>query len=353
MGRVGGMLAAAALLALAGCASPDLRNETVATADGEPIRVKELREFLGYRGGGVAASDVPVERKKEALERLTAGRLLAKEARARGLDNTQEFRQALQGGERDLLITALLARELSKVEVSDKEVRKEAGKLREEDKNLAEKEAAARACRAVLDRKARKVEQDLIDAAKKLMPGTIDQGMVERIVRGEKVPDSAVLATVGPDRIDYGSVRRVLDAVPSERHGGQDLSRNPVAIGRVLDREVTGRALAAYASKEGIDKSQWYEATRADFERSVLINLLAERVVFKDIAVTEKEVQAAYAEHGEMFVQQGKKVPLEAIKGQLRAFLENNKRKAAIEAYVEGLKKKAKITIKEELLPKV
>jgi competence CoiA-like predicted nuclease len=54
-----------------------------------------------------------------------------------------------------------------------------------------------------------------------------------------------------------------------------------------------------------------------------------------------------------MLVRNGKKVPLSAVKEQLRGFLQNNKRKKALEDYVQELKNKAKITVNESLLPKV
>jgi len=337
----------------AACASPDVRNETVGQVNGEAIKAGELREFLGYRGGAVAASDVPVERKKEALDRLVAGRLLAQEARARGLDNTEEFRRAVTEGERDVLVAALFSRELAKITVSGKEAEEEAARLRQVDKNLPEKEAAARGRRAVFDRKARRVEEELVAAAKKALGPVVDQAAVERIVKGEAVGDETVLATAGTDRITYGAVKAVLAGAQAGPHGGKDLFRNPVAIGRVIDREVTGRALAAYARKEGVAGSEWMAALRKDYERATLINLLAEKVIFQGVSVSDAEVRAAYDEHGQMFIREGKKIPFKDVEGQIRAFLENRKRRAAIEAYVDGLKKKAKITVNEGLLPKV
>jgi competence CoiA-like predicted nuclease len=54
-----------------------------------------------------------------------------------------------------------------------------------------------------------------------------------------------------------------------------------------------------------------------------------------------------------MLVREGKKIPLSAVKEQLRGFLENNKKRKALEDYIEGLKKKAKITVNESTLQKV
>lgn len=358
IGRKARSAALAALLAIGlapvtGCSSKDVRNETIAQVNAEVIRAAELREFLGFRGGAVAAAGIPVEKKKEGLDRLIAGRLLAQDARAKGLDNTEEYRNALKENADGVLIAALFSRELAKVKVEKGEVRDEAKKLREADKNLPEAEAEVRAARAVFDRKARKVEEDLVAAAKKLTPGTIDQAAVQRIVNGEKVGDETVLATVGSEKISYGAVRRVLSGAMAAPHGGQDLSRNPVAIGRVVDREVTGKALVAYANKEGVAGSEWMKETTANLQRSVLINLLAEKVVFREISVSDKEVEAAYAEHGQMFVRDGRRIPLSEVREQIRAYLRNGKQKQAIDAYVAGLRKQAKITVNEKLLSEV
>ena len=55
----------------------------------------------------------------QSLDRLIAARLLAQDARAQGLDNTDEFRNARDGSEKTALITALLRKEIdSKAKVS-------------------------------------------------------------------------------------------------------------------------------------------------------------------------------------------------------------------------------------------
>jgi hypothetical protein len=95
------------------------------------------------------------------------------------------------------------------------------------------------------------------------------------------------------------------------------------------------------------------KSVRAEMERAVLINLLADIVAAKDVSVSEKEIEGAYMEHGQMFLRDGKKIPLSQVKDQLRAFLENGKRRRALDEYVESLRKKAKITVNESALPKV
>src|SRR5512135_2229606 len=81
---------------VAGCASKDVRQETVATVNGDEIKGSELREFLGVPAGVFAVVDIPVEKKKEAIDQLVAVRLLAREGRVLGIDNTPQFKEILQ-----------------------------------------------------------------------------------------------------------------------------------------------------------------------------------------------------------------------------------------------------------------
>jgi hypothetical protein len=351
--------AAAAILAVAvafggGCSTKDAKNETVATVNGDDVKVLELREFLGSRGGLVAVTNLPVEKKKEGLDRLVAIRLLAQDARAKGLDNTDAFRAALSGNEKGVWINALLRKEIaSKVRVKDSDLKDEAKKMRGADNNLSESDAATKAGQAITEREVRKVEEELLAAAKKDTPASIDLESIGKIGKGEKMADDVALATVGGEKITYGQVRKVLQAAAPGPHGAEGLLKNPVAIQRVVDREATGVALHAYAKKQGLDGSEWLKSVRGEMERAVLVNLLAEKVAAKDVSVTEKEIEGAYAEHGQMFLRDGKKIPLAQVKDQLRAFLENAKRRKALDEYVESLKKKAKITVDEGVLSKV
>jgi hypothetical protein len=347
-------LAAVLAWGAAGCSKPDAKAETVATVNGEEIKVGELREMLGIRGEASPAAQAPPERKKEALDRLIAGRLLAQDAKGKGLDNTSEFRQAMTENEPRILITALFRREMeSKGKVDEKEVQAESKKLREADKNLSEKDADARASQMVSQRMNGKIEGDLIAAAKKEFPTSVQGDLVQKIGKGEKVEDGAILGTAGPEKVSYGEVKRMIGGLAPGGHGTQDLSKNPMVIERLLDRELTSRALSAYARKQGLEGSESAKSVRKDLERSILINLLADKVVLKEVSVTDKEIADAYKERAEMFVRDGKKVPLDQIKEQLRGFLQNNKKKKLLEDYIEGLKKQAKITVNEPALAKV
>jgi hypothetical protein len=351
--------AAAAILAVAvvfggGCSAKETKNEVVATVNGEDVKAVELREFLGSRGGVVAMTNLPVEKKKEGLDRLVAGMLLAQDARATGLDNTDAFRSALSGNERGVWINALLRKEIaSKVKVKDSELKGEAEKMRAADNSLSANDAAARAGQAIVEREVRMVEEGLVEAAKKDTPATLDMEAIGKVGKDGKVGDGAVLATVGGEKITYGDVRRVLQSAAPGPHAAEGLLKNPAAVQRVVEREATGAALFAYAKKQGLDGSGWLKTVRREMERAVLINLIAGKVTAGDVSVTDKEIGDAYSEHGKMFMKDGRKIPLALVKDQLRAYLENVKRRKALGEYVEALRKKAKITVNESVLPNV
>ncbi len=348
------LAAAAAAWTIVGCSKADVGAETIASVDGDDIKIAELREFLGVRGEGVEASEVSVDQKRQALDRLIAGRLLARAAKARGLDNTDEFRSAAQQNADAVLISALFQKEAaSKLKISKGDIQAEAKKLKASDKTLSDDNAALRAGRLVADSKMRKMEEDLIAAAKKETPATINQAEVDKLAKGGKLPDETVLATVGDGKVTYGEVKSLLGKVSGGMHGGQDLSTNPVAVSRMLERETIGRALVALAKKQGIPGSEWEKAARKNIERSILIDMIAKKEIVEGTAVSDKEVAEAYAQHGEMFMRNGKKIPLAGIKEQLRAYLQNEKRKKALDTYLGDLKKKSTITVKDGLFPKV
>ncbi|NNG46809.1 MAG: hypothetical protein HKM86_06830, partial [Deltaproteobacteria bacterium] len=306
----------------------------------------------GVREGATSEAGITAEQKKEALDRLIAGRLLAQDARAQELDDTDEFREAMKGNEQGVFITALFRKEVaSSAAVSKADIEAEAKKMKAADNTLSDNDANERASRSISQANLRKVQEKLIDNAKKEFPSTINQEMVEKISRGETVPDDAVLANVAGDNVTYGYVKGELERLAGE--GMPDVTRNPVAIKRMLTREVTGKSLAAYAKKQGIEGSKWEKITNEDIERTILIDLLAAKIMEDEAPVSDGEVDAYYKEHPEMFAQHGKTVPLTMVRDQLRGFLRSEKRKSAMNAYIEELKEKAKITVNEKALGEV
>jgi len=341
---------------VAGCSSKDVRQEVVATVNGDEIKGTELREFLGVPAGVFAVVDIPVEKKKEALDQLVAVRLLAQEGRSRGIDNTPEYKEILQRNDQLVRIKALVRKEIEgKLKVTDKEIKAEIAKVKEANKGISDADAATRAVKSVSDSRIRKIQEDLIAAAKKETPAAVDPKAVARIGEEKNVPDNVVLASAGDEKILYGDVKKILRALsPGGAPQGQsDLSKNPVMVGNILERELTMRTLAAYAKKQGVDGSEGYKSMRREMERFVLRSLVADNVAAKNVEVTDKEIEAVYVEHSATMVRDGKKVPLAMVKEQIRAALRNEKGTKAIDAYLVELKKKAKITVNDAVLPKV
>jgi hypothetical protein len=341
---------------VAGCSGKDVRQEAVATVNGDPIKVGELREFLGAPAGVFAVPEIPVERKKEALDQLVAVRLLAQEGRSRGIDNTPEFREILQQNDPLVRIKALMRKEIeAKLKVTGEEIKAEIARVKEAEKGIPEADAAMRAVKSVSGDRIRKIQEELIAAAKKETGAAVDNQAVARIGKEGNVPDNVALASVGDEKITYGEVRKILRDLSqgAGAHGQPDFSKNPVLVGNILERELTIRALAAYAKKQGIDGSEGYKAMRQEMERFVLRGLTAENIAGKNLEVTDKEIEAAYAEHSATMVRNGKKIPLAMVKEQIRAALRNEKGKKAVDAYVIELRKKAKITVNDAVLPKV
>jgi hypothetical protein len=341
---------------VAGCASKDVRQEAVATVNGDEIKGVELREFLGVPAGVFALPDVPVEKKKEALDQLVAVRLLAQEGRSLGIDNTPQYKEILQRNDQLVRIKALVRKEIEgKLKVTDQEIKAEIAKVKEANKGISDADAAMRAVKSVSDSPIRKIQEDLIAAAKKETVAAVDPKAVARIGKEENVPDTVVLASAGDEKILYGDVKKILrDLSPGGAPPGQpDLSKNPVLVGNILERELTMRALVTYAKKQGVDGSEGYKSMRQEMERFVLRSLVADNVAARNVEVTDKEIEAAYAEHSATMVRDGKKVPLAMVKEQIRAALRNDKGKKAIDAYLVELKKKAKITVNDAVLPKV
>ena len=341
---------------VAGCASKDVRQEAVATVNGDEIKGSELREFLGVPAGVFAVVDIPVEKKKEALDQLVAVRLLAQEGRLRGLDNTMQFKEILQRNDQMVRIKALARKEIeAKLKVSADEMKAEIAKVKEANKGIADADAAIRAVKSISDSRIRKIQEDLIAAAKKETAAAVDQEAVARIGKEKNVPDNVVLASTGDEKILYGDVKKILRGLSPEGgpQGQLDLSKNPVLVGNILERELTMRSLAAYAKKQGVDGSEGYKAMRQEMERYVLRSMVLDNVAAKNVEVTDKEIEAAYAEHSATMVRDGKKVPLAMVKEQIRAALLSEKGKKAVDAYLVELRKKAKITVNDAVLPKV
>jgi FKBP-type peptidyl-prolyl cis-trans isomerase (trigger factor) len=242
-----------------------------------------------------------------------------------------------------------------KLKVTGEEIKAEIAKVKEANQGISDADAAMRAVKSVSGSRIQKIQEDMIAAAKKETAAIVDPKAVARIGKEENLPDNVVLASAGDEKILYGDVKKILRGLSpgGDAPGQPDLSKNPVLVGNILERELTMRSLAAYAKKQGVDGSEGYKSIRREMERFVLRSMVAENLAAKNIEVTDKEIEAAYAEHSATMVRDGKKIPLAMVKEQIRAALRNEKGKQVIDAYITELRKKAKITVNDAVLPKV
>jgi hypothetical protein len=242
-----------------------------------------------------------------------------------------------------------------KLKVTGEEIKAEIAKVKEANQGISDADAATRAVKSVSGSRIQKIQEDMIAAAKKETGAAMDPKAVARIGKEENLPDNVVLASAGDEKILYGDVKKILRGLsPGGGAPGQpDLSKNQVLVGNILERELTMRALAAYAKKQGVDGSEGYKSIHREMERFVLRSMVAENLAAKNVDVTDKEIEAAYAEHSATMVRDGKKIPLAMVKEQIRAALRNEKVKKVIDAYITELRKKAKITVNDAVLPKV
>jgi len=340
-----------------GCAKKDVNQEVVATVNGEDIKVLDIREYFGVPGGIFALSSIPVEQKKKAVEQMIAGRLLVQEGRALGVDNTDEYRETVKRNEVGVRINALFRKVASeKLKYDDKEVQAEAAKIRKENAGISEADATERASKIIIDRQVRQIQKDLVATAKKETGAAIDNAVVEKIGKGQNLQDNAVLASAGDEKILYGDVKNTIREMPNlpVMKGTQDIEQSAALIRNILNQELTLRALIAYSRRQGIDGSEWYRTAQKNMERTVVANMTFEKVVLKDPPVTEKEITDDYENRTKMMAGGGQKPPpLRAVKEQLREYLKNEKRREAFEAHIEGLRKKAKVTLNDAVIPKV
>jgi hypothetical protein len=348
-GIVGGALAA-------GCARKDARQEVVATVNGEDIKVLDLRAWMGDSIGTIEMTYIPAEKKKKALDHLIVGWLMAQDARSRGMDNTPEFRESFQRSEHRVRVNGLFRKEIgAKLKNDGEAVKAEIARIQETNKKISAEGAAQIASRRVYERQVLKIREELIATAKKETGAAVNQVTMGNIGKGEDVPDNAVIASVGEEKILYGDVKKMLEGMSptGESQGRQDLSKNPEGIAKVVDQEVTLLALSAYARKKGIEGSDVYKMARQEEERNILRGLVAQAAVRKEVTITEKEVENGTAERSREIVRQGKKIPLSTVREQVRASLLNDKHRQALDDYIAELKKKARITIDNAVLSKV
>ncbi|RMG57917.1 MAG: hypothetical protein D6713_08725 [Deltaproteobacteria bacterium] len=302
-------LASLFALTLAGCQSgtkvAPATGKVVATVGDDAITVKDLREFLGVRGGIYPASNVTEETKRNALDRLIAGKLLAKAAVEKGYDKLDEFKKRYEEGKKQLYIAVLFREKVDKtVKLDDEEVKAEAERLKKKEK-ISDDEALAKARASIAQRVFNEKDSALVEEVKKNIKLEHDQEVLKKFFSGKEVKDDEVVSRWGDFKITAKMVKDELGAISG--HGGVNFLTDPRAVGTIVERLAIKEALYRKALEEKVDQTPTFKDVEKNFRNSILIDLLIEKDFRAGVKVTDKDAKAAYNEHPEMF-EQGTKV---------------------------------------------
>ncbi len=286
--------------------SEDVRSKTVAEVNGESISVKELREFLGIRAGAYPASDVSVDAKKDALDRLIAGRLLAEEAVRKGYADSEEFKKRYEDGKKDLYIAVLFREKVDKLVKEDsEEIAAEAKRLMKGDNKLTESEARLKARNLYFQNRFRELDNNLVEEVKKGIKLQHNQEVLKKLFGNKPLKDDEVVSSWGDMKITAGMVKKELNAISG--HGGVNLLADPRAVGAIVERLAIKEALYKKALDEKVDQTNTFKDVEKGYRNSILIDLLIEKEFKNKVKVTDEDAKKAYAEHPEMF-EQGVKI---------------------------------------------
>jgi peptidyl-prolyl cis-trans isomerase C len=107
-----------------------------------------------------------------------------------------------------------------------------------------------------------------------------------------------VLATVNGKSITVSEFKTELAKLPPSVIS---FVSTPAGAKKFLKNLVERDVLADQAKKDGINKSKQYKMQVSDFKKSILVQLLLNKVIQKKLIVTESEAKAFYTKHSNIF----------------------------------------------------
>ena len=110
-------------LSLAGLIFSSLSAEVYAKVDGEEITDKDLM-FLRQAMPNLDLANLPKEMKDKAIDQAIERKLLTREAKKDKLENTQEYKDALEEFKDTMILELWMRKQIEAVQVSDGEVKK-------------------------------------------------------------------------------------------------------------------------------------------------------------------------------------------------------------------------------------
>lgn len=142
---------------------------------------------------------------------------------------------------------------------------------------------------------------------------------------------------------DYSLTAREFDELFLESNAAAD---TPEGRAEFLDRLINRKLLLQEGQCRGLDKKKdFLKAIENFWEQSLLKIVIDNKIkeISKDITVTEEEVKASY----DRWVKEnpGEVKPLQEMRDNIAANLLRAKQSQALNAWVDGLKKKARIKI--------
>lgn len=110
----------AAILLLSGLS---LSAKTLASVDGDEITDKDISVMLRAMPG-VSYDQLPEDMQKKVLEQAIERKLLAKQAKSEGIQNSKEFKDALEDAKEDLTLEVWMRQQMNNAKVSEGDMRK-------------------------------------------------------------------------------------------------------------------------------------------------------------------------------------------------------------------------------------
>ncbi|RAX52709.1 peptidylprolyl isomerase [Helicobacter sp. 16-1353] len=155
-----------------------------ATVDGEDITDKDML-FLRQAMPNVDFDTLPKEMKDKAVEQAIERKLLTKEAKKEKLENTKEYKEALEDFKDTLLLELWMRKQIDNIKISDIEIRKFYNENK--DKFIVPETASARHILVETQKEA----QDIINELNKVKPSDAEKKFIELAKSKSKDPSAA------------------------------------------------------------------------------------------------------------------------------------------------------------------
>lgn len=171
-------------LSLAGILISSAYAKVYATVDGEDITEKDML-FLKQAMPNVDFDTLPKEMQDKAVEQAIERKLLTKEAKKENLENTKEFKEALNDFKDTMVLELWMRKQIDNIKVSDSEVKKFYNENK--DKLIVPESATAR--HILVD--TQKEAQDIIKELNKVPANKAEEKFIELAKTKSKDPSAA------------------------------------------------------------------------------------------------------------------------------------------------------------------